>query len=73
MRICWGTAFRMREIMTLERVNMTITDSPMPTPLATEVVTARVEHIPNSCTSTGFWVRIPSFNCLRICMKPFLP
>ena len=32
--------------------------------LTDDVVMAMVEHIPSSCTSTGFWVIRPSLNCL---------
>ena len=39
------------------------TDTPIPRPLERDVVMAMVEHMPSSCTSTGFWVRRPSFSC----------
>ena len=33
---------------------MMSTDTPIPRPLKNEVVMAMVEHIPSSCTRTGF-------------------
>ena len=47
----------------LDRVRMMITLTPMPRPFMMEVVMAMVEHIPSSCTRTGFWVKRPSLNC----------
>ena len=52
----------------LERVRMMVTETPMPMPLAMVVVMARVEHMPRSWTSTGFWVRNPSLSCFPIFM-----
>ena len=58
-----GITFRRAEIITLEQIRMRVTEIPMPRPLNSDVVMARVEHIPRSCTSTGFLVRSPSLNC----------
>ena len=55
---------RSREIKMLDRVRMISTLTPMPRPLKNDVVMAMVEHIPSTCTSTGFWVIRPSFSCL---------
>ena len=63
MRTCSGITLRSREIKILDSVRMIVTDTPMPMPLEMVVVMARVEHMPSSCTSTGFWVRSPSFSC----------
>ncbi len=48
----------------LDRVRMMSTLTPMPRPLKNEVVMAMVEHIPSTCTRTGFCVIRPSFSCL---------
>ena len=55
--------FRRAEIRMLEQMRMTVTARPMPMPLNRLVVMARVEHIPSSCTRTGFLVSRPSLNC----------
>ena len=47
--------FRSKEMIMLERVRIMVTEAPMPMPLAMVVVIARVEHMPRSWTSTGFW------------------
>ena len=46
----------------LEQVRMISTEMPMPMPLNSIVVMAMVEHMPSSCTVTGFLVRSPSLN-----------
>ena len=46
---------RRREIKMLESVRMMRTEMPIPKPFATLVVMAMVEHIPSTCTRTGFW------------------
>ena len=48
----------------MDRVKMMSTLTPMPRPLKNEVVMAMVEHIPSTCTSTGFCVIRPSLSCL---------
>ena len=68
MRMESGMTFRRAEMTMLEQVRMMSTDRPMPTPLKNTVVMAMVEHMPSSCTSTGFWVTRPSLNCLLISM-----
>ena len=68
MRTCSGMILRSREIKMLERVRIMVTERPMPMPLETVVVMARVEHMPKSWTSTGFWVRSPSLSCFPIFM-----
>ena len=40
--------FRIAEIMTLDRVRMMVTATPMPMPLKKEVVMAMVEHMPST-------------------------
>ena len=64
IRTSLGMILRSSAMKMLERVRMIRTDTPMPRPLKNDVVMAMVEHIPSSCTSTGFWVIRPSLNCL---------
>ena len=61
IRIWEGMKFRRAEISTLEQMRMTVTANPIPRPLKRLVVMARVEHMPKSCTVTGFLVKRPSF------------
>ena len=63
MRMLPGITFRRAEISTLEQIRMMVTEMPMPRPLNRLVVMARVEHIPSSCTKTGFLYSRPSLNC----------
>ena len=39
---------------TLEQIRIIVTHRPMPMPLNSVVVMAMVEHMPSSCTNTGF-------------------
>ena len=63
MRICCGMIFRSSEMKTFEQASTAVTASPMPTAFAIDVVTARVEHIPSICASTGFLSSSPSASC----------
>ena len=54
IRTSLGMILRSMEIKTLDSVRMMSTDTPIPRPLKNEVVMAMVEHIPSSCTRTGF-------------------
>ena len=48
---------------------MCIRDSPMPTPLNSEVVIAMVAHMPICCTRTGLLVMRPSLNCFLMFIR----
>jgi hypothetical protein len=48
IRICLGIIFRISDIKRLEQVSTTHTAAPMPMALVTDVVVARVGHIPSS-------------------------
>ena len=60
MRISDGMNFLSREMNTFEQISTTVTASPIPRAFVTDVVTARVEHIPSIWTRTGFLFMMPS-------------
>ena len=72
MRILLGMILRSREMTTLAQMRMMVTDRPMPMPLKRVVVMASTEHMPRSCTSTGFWVIRPSLNWFFTFMTAYL-
>ena len=43
----------------LDMINTTVVESPIPTPLIADVVTANVGHIPNIKTNVGFSLIMP--------------
>ena len=63
MRTLSGMTLRSRLMNRFEKISTAVTARPMPMPLKRLVVMARVEHIPSSCTRTGFLVSRPSLNC----------
>ena len=65
MRTLEGMNLRKREITALEQISTAVAARPMPMPLFSEVVVARVGHMPISCTSTGLLVKMPSYSCCR--------
>ena len=48
IRTCLGMNLRKREIKMLEQMSTAVAASPMPMAFSTEVVVARVGHIPRS-------------------------
>ena len=65
MRICFGINLRKREINRLEQHKTAVAASPMPIALETEVVVAKVGHMPSSCTKVGFWSTALSLSCFK--------
>ena len=65
MRTCLGMNFRRSEMNTLEQISTAVAAMPIPNAFFSDVVVASVGHIPRSCTSVGFWSRIPDFSCFR--------
>ena len=61
--ICFGINFLTREINRFEKVSTAMTATPIPSAFITEVVVARVGHIPRSWTNVGLFVMMPSFIC----------
>ena len=59
IRTSSGTILRRSEITAFEAINTKVAAIPIPRPLATLVVTARVGHSPMHCTNVGFSASIP--------------
>jgi hypothetical protein len=55
MRISLGMKFLKREMKMFEKISTAEVARPIPREFETEVVTARVAHIPRSCPSTGLF------------------
>ena len=53
MRMLVGMVLRISEMITLEKASTAITDMPMTRAGSSFAVTARQEHIPSTCTTTG--------------------
>src|SRR3990170_2874867 len=59
IRTCFGIQRRIRETMVLDMIRTKLVARPMASALITELVTARVGHMPSSITNTGFSRQIP--------------
>ena len=61
IRTPFGIFFLKREINKFEKTKTTVVESPIPSPLIAEEVTARVGHIPSINTKVGFSLIIPLY------------